>query len=303
MVARWVAILAGGLLLAATGARAAEAPRPRPAAAAGPSPREQRPGSERHCDRELLSQTRMSAPVRATVEQAIEAATIHRSLPPETVSCDAAFLDFALARPEVLVDLWRSLGISRLALDPVAPGQWRLADGYGTTGTVDLLHRERTATGGLCIFLAHGGYTGGLSPRDLTGACLVVIRYDAIGPDREGRERQSVAIDAFLDVDGLGLEIVTRTLQPLIMRSASANLREICLFVSQLTAAAARNPAAMARLAERMQRTPPQDRLVFAARAAGRQPPAAAARDADDLRAELAGRWLNVEQLDTTMRR
>jgi hypothetical protein len=302
MVARSVAILAA-FLLAAGATRAGEEPRPRPPAVPGIAPREQRPAPDGRRPEERIPRARMSAAVRETVERAARSATIHRSLPPASVSCDASFLDFALSRPDVMVDLWQSLGISRLSLDPVAPGQWRLADGYGTTGTVHLLHRERTATGGLCVFLAHGGYTGGLSPRDLTGSCLVVVRYDAIGPDREGRERQGVEIDAFLDVDGLGLEIVTRTLQPLIMRSAAANMREICTFVSQLTAASARNPVAMARLSERMQRTSPQDRRAFAALAAGRPLPVAATEDAEDIREELAGRWMTVEQLDATMRR
>jgi hypothetical protein len=302
MVARSVAILAG-VLLAAGVSLGGEEPRPRPLAVPGIAPHEQRPAGDGRRPEERIPLAGMSADVRDTVERVARSATIHRSLPPASVSCDAAFLDFALARPDAMVDLWRALGISRLSLDPVAPGQWRLADGYGTTGTVHLLHRERTATGGMCIFLAHGGYTGALSPRDLTGSCLVVVRYDAIGPDREGRERQGVKIDAFLDVDGLGLEIVTRTLQPLIMRSAAANMREICLFVSQLTAAAARNPVAMARLGERMQRTPPQDRRAFAALAAGLPLPIAPTENAEDIRDELAGRWLTVEQLDATMRR
>ncbi|MFN9367336.1 MAG: hypothetical protein ACK6CT_01010 [Planctomycetia bacterium] len=301
MIARNMAMLAGAFLTMGI-AVAGEAPSTRPSAVPDTVSRPQRTAAHRQRDAERIPAARMSADVRDTVSRAVRSATIHRSLPAAAVSADAEFLDFAVSRPEVMVDLWRSLGISKLSLDPVAPGRWRLADGYGTTGTVELLHRERTATGGMCVFMARGGYTGSLSPRDLTGSCLVVVRYDAIGPDQEGRERQGVEIDAFLDVDGLGLEIVTRTLQPLIMRSAAANVREICLFVSHLTAAAARNPAALARLTDRMQQTAPQDRQAFAALAAGRRPPTATGV-ADDIREELAGRWLTVDQLDATMRR
>lgn len=301
MVARSVALVAGVLMAVGT-ARAGEEPSRRPTVP-GIAPHDRRPATDRHRDEVRIPSGRMSPDVRKTVERAARAATIHRRLPAASVTCDAAFLDFAVSRPDVLVDLWRSLGISKLSLDPVAQGQWRLADGYGTTGTVQLLHRERTDTGGMCVFIAHGGYSGTLSPRDLTGSCLVVVRYEAIGPDRDGRERQTVEIDAFLDVDGLGLEIVTRTLQPLIMRSAAANIREICLFVSQLTTAAARNPAAMARLTARMQRTPPQDRRALVALASGRQPAAAVADKAEDISEELASRWLPVEQFDASLER
>jgi hypothetical protein len=287
--------LVGGLLFAAGLARAGEEHGRRPAVPglvqqAGSVHQQARPGTEQRREQARIPAGRMSAAARETVDRAVRAATIRRSLAPAVVTCDAAFLDFALARPDVMVDLWRSLGISRLSLDPVAPGQWQLSDGYGTTGSVHLVHRERTATGGMCVFHARGGYSGPLSPRDLTGSCLVVVRYGGIGPDREGRERQQVEIDAFL--------------QPLIMRSASANLREICLFVSQLTTAAARNPTAMARLAERMPRTPAEDRRAFAALAGGRPPASAAnAREAEDISDEIAGRWMPVEQLDATLRR
>jgi hypothetical protein len=241
---------------------------------------------------------RMPESHRKLAEQSLRSATLFRHMPAETVTCDPALLEFVLAKPEVMVDLWRALGISRLALDPAGPGQWRLSDGYGTTGTVRLLHHERTPRGSLLVFHGRGGYTGPLAPRQLSGSCLVVIRHAALEPDAHGRPQQAVQIDAFLDVDGLGLEIVTRTLQPLIIRSAAANFHEICLFVSQFSAAAQRNPAGVERLAERMSRTAPPDRRTLARLAAGvqsarTQPPVSP----EQMQSELAARWLPAEQL------
>ena len=37
----------------------------------------------------------------------------------------ATYSAFALDKPETIVDIWRLLGISRLALDPIGPEQWR----------------------------------------------------------------------------------------------------------------------------------------------------------------------------------
>ena len=238
---------------------------------------------------------RMPAASRSVAEACLRATTLFRRLPVETVTCDGELLDFLLTKPETLVDVWRVLGISRLSLDPAGPGQWRLADGYGTVGVVKLLHHGRTADGGVLVFHGRGGYTGPLSPRRLTGQCLVVVRHSALEPDMAGRERQAVQIDAFLDVDGLGLEIVTRALHPLIVHSAASNLREICLFVSQFSAAAARNPAGIARLTSRMPRTDPEDRSALARLATGsRGTPADAAErhDATGFETELAARWM-----------
>ena len=293
--------LAVGLALAGGVIRAAESPSPHATqggiaaalADAGASGRDARRRAA-----EAVPLARMPEAQRKLAEQSLRSATLFRHLPAETVTCDPHLLEFVLAKPEVMVDLWRALGISRLALDPVGPGQWRMSDGYGTTGMVQLLHRERTPRGSLLVFHARGGYTGPLAPRQLTGSCLVVVRHAALEPDTQGHPRQAVQIDAFLDVDGLGLEVVTRTLQPLIIRSAAANLHEICLFVTQFAAAAHRSPAGVERLAERMSRTAPQDRQTLARLASGAKPSRSRPPVApEEMQSELAARWLPADQL------
>jgi hypothetical protein len=254
------------------------------------------------CRRALaeLPLDRMSPEHRQLAEHFGRAATLHRRLPAETIHCEPAFLEFVLSKPETLVDVWRVLGISRVALEPVAANAWRLSDGYGTTGTVQLIHHDHGPGGGLLVFHGRGGYDGPLAPKPLTGSCLLVVRH-APAADADGPV-QRLEVEAFIDVDGLGLEIVTRTLQPLIVRSAAANVHEICLFVSQFARAADRNPAGVARLAERMSRTPPTDRRALVALASGRSgtPPGRTAGDAspDQVREELAARWLPAEELD-----
>lgn len=283
--------------LAALAAVTVSAAVPAAPADTGTSSREARRQAEA-----ALPLDRMPAATRALVERQLRATAIYRRLPVTTVDCDDDLLHFVLTKPETLVELWRVLGISRLALDPVAPGQWRLSDGWGTVGAVRLLHRERHGAGGLLVFHGRGGYTGPLSPRDLTGSCIVVVRHWPLAADAAGNPRQAVQVDAFLDVDGLGLELVTRALQPLIVHSAAANLREISLFVSQLAAAAERNPGGVARLADRMSRTAPDDRAALAALAAGGREPAQGAATADDVRTELAARWLPADEHDAAPR-
>jgi hypothetical protein len=258
------------------------------------------------CRRALASLPldRMSPAHRQVIEHFAQAATLHRRLPAETIHCDPALLEFVLAKPEALVDVWRALDISRVALDRVAAGTWRLSDGYGTTGTVRLIHHDHGPAGDLLVFHGRGGYDGPLAPKPLTGSCLLVVRHaPVVGADAPA---QRIEVEAFLDVDGLGLEIVTRTLQPLIVRSAAANVHEICLFISQFARAADRNPAGVARLAERMSRTPPADRRTLVAVASGESgtPPVRVAGDAspDHVREELAARWLPAEALDAARR-
>ncbi len=305
MTARFAAAWAVGLFCACSAAwpvAAAEGPPPR----AGLSETLARLGAagRESCRRAIdeLPLERMPPESRRLVEHFRKSTTLHRRLPVETIQCERAFVEFVLEKPEALVDVWRVLGISRVSLDPVAAGCWRLSDGYGTTGTVRLLHHDRGPGGGLLVFHGQGGYSGPLAPQDLTGSCLVVVRH---APAAGGAAGWRVELEAFLDVDGLGLEIVTRTLQPLIVHSAAANVHEICLFLTQFAAAASRNPAGVARLAARMPQTPPSDQRILVALAAGggrSLHPSAAAAEPDAVREELAARWLPAESLDATRR-
>ncbi|NDC53051.1 MAG: hypothetical protein EBZ74_01880 [Planctomycetia bacterium] len=251
---------------------------------------------------EALPLDRMPRSARRAAEQVLRSTTLYRRLPVQTLACDAALLEFSLAHPEAIVDLWRVLGISRFALDPAGPAQWRLADGYGTVGVLRLLHHERQGAGGMLVLHGRGGYSGAVTPRPLTGGCLLLVRHHPEPPAADGTPRHAVQVDAFLDVDGTGLEIVTRTLHPLIVRSAASNLEEVCVFMETLSAAAARNPAGVERLAARLARTDPADRATLAAiaREAGRG--TAREDDADRWQANLAARWLPAEDLDTLRR-
>jgi hypothetical protein len=281
-------------------------------AAGGPATRSDSGSSSREARRRALEAVpldRIAEPQRKAIEPCLRAATLYRRLPVETVTCDADLLDFALAKPEAIVDIWRVLGISRLTLDPVGPRQWRLSDGYGTVGVLRLVHQERQGRGGLLVFHGRGAYTGPLSPKNLTGSCVLLVRHGPAMPAVDGRQRQIVQIDTFLDMDGVGLEIVTRTLQPLIVRSAASNLHEICLFMSTLSDSARTNPEGVAQLAGRLQQTDAADRQTLATIARRAAQPAAgrpqtARIDAADvaavdrLQTELAARWLSTDELD-----
>lgn len=293
------AILSGMVCLAVGVADAAEPTSPRAASASrantGPSGRD---AWRRSLD--SLHAVGMTADDRRIIDHFSQSTTLYRRLPAETVRCEAALLEFVLTKPETLVDVWRVLGISRVSLDPTDPGHWRLADGYGTEGTVRLMHHESGPDGSLVIFHGSGGYAGPLAPKRLTGSCLVVVRCQPV--DVDGRSAQRMEVEAFLDVDGLGLEIVTRTLQPLIVRSVAANVHEICLFVNQFTAAASRNPAGMAVLVEQLPRTGAADRRMLCALASGKGLPSTEATADVDVHEELAARWLTVDDLDAARR-
>ncbi len=293
------AILSGIVCLVAARTQAAERPTSRPV----PATLAEADKAGRDTWRstlEGLPAHRMNAEDRGLVEYFKRSTTLHRRMPVETIHCSHELLEFVLAKPETLVDVWRVLGISRVSFDPMGPGRWRLEDGYGTTGTVRLVFQEKRPSGTTMIFHGRGGYSGPMAPKPLTGSCLIVVRHQAAVV--AGRTAQKLEVEAFLDVDGLGLEIVTRTLQPLIARSAATNVHEICLFVDQLAHAARRNPSGMAVLAEQLPRTEAADRRMLSALASGRRTVLTHAPSAEDVSEELAARWMTADDLDAVRR-
>lgn len=283
---------ATGLLAAVGWCAAAPAAEPRTgggigflAGDGGTSSREARESARR-----ALAVERLPAADRQEAERVLRRPTLFRRLPTETFTCDRDLLEFALAKPDVIVDLWRVLGISRLSLDPTGPGQWKMSDGWGTEGTLRVLRHDRTPQGGTLVLLGRGGYNGPLAPQPLTGTCLVLVRYRETAREADGSARHAMQVDAFLDADGLGLEIVTRSLQGLVCRSSASNLHEICLFMAEFSATAEENPAGVARLATRLSRVDAADRAALVALVQGPEGSGEAATD-PRVQAKLAARW------------
>ena len=237
---------------------------------------------------------------RRAAETVLRKPTLYRRLPVESFSCDRALLDFSLTHPEVVVDIWRVLGISRLTLESTGPRQWRMSDGYGTVGTLRLMHQERTPEGGLLVLHGSGGYSGPLSPQPLSGNCLLLVRYRGTAPADDGTPRHAMQVDAFLDANGIGLEIVTKSLHPIIVRSGAANLHEICLFMQSLSEAAADNPEGVSRLAGRLSKVDPSARqtLGVLARDIAGEGSRTDSIAAERLPGKLASRWVPAQHLE-----
>jgi hypothetical protein len=245
---------------------------------------------------EAMSRVRLPQAQAELVRDCVRSTTLYRRLPTQEFDCHPDLLAFALEHPEGVVDIWRVLEISRLTLNPAGPEQWRMADGYGTVGTMRILHRSGDAKQGTLLVHGRGGYSGPFSPKPLTGSCVVLLRYHYVDSTPGSQARVCLKTDAFLDMDGLGLELVTRTLHPLIVTTAGWNVHEICLFMGHLSRTACENPRGVERLSERLTHIAPEHRtqLALAARRAGGKE-----GDADtepDIANRLASRWMSNDQ-------
>ena len=81
----------------------------------------------------------MSPTSRQTTQSILNNPSIYRRLPTRIIDCDADLFTFLLQHPEVVIDVWRVMGISQVALTKMPDGSYRGTDGAGTTGSVRYL--------------------------------------------------------------------------------------------------------------------------------------------------------------------
>ena len=100
-----------------------------------------------------------------------EDASYFRRMPTQTVECDPEMYTFLVRHPEVVVNIWDVMGITRVTLDRIGEYQLSGDDGAGTKCKMDLVYGSDT----LHVYQSNGGYQGNLWARELKGRCVVVL--------------------------------------------------------------------------------------------------------------------------------
>jgi hypothetical protein len=206
----------------------------------------------------------MSPASRQTAQSIINNTSIYRRLPTRIIDCDPDLFTFLLQHPEIVIDVWRVMGISQVALNKAPDGIYRGTDGAGTTGTVRYLFSNwGESAHNIAVVYADGAYQGPPFPTPLKAQSIMLVRSSAVR-ETNGRHYITVRIDSFVRVEQLGVEIIAKTVQPWIAKTADQNLIETLTFVSNFSRTAEKNPQGMQRLASRLDglAEPPRNELV-----------------------------------------
>jgi hypothetical protein len=200
---------------------------------------------------------------RRAAQLVVKKASIYRRLPTRVIDCDPDLFTFLLQHPEVVIDVWRVMGVSQLSLDKISPvagvsdpghsnAVYRATDGAGTVGTVRFLHaRWGLNADNVAVVFADGAYEGKPFVTPLRAQSVMLLRSGAV-QETNGRSYVTVRIDTFLKIEQLGIELVAKTVQPWITKTADRNLIETLTFVSNFSRTAEKNPQGMQRLATRL---------------------------------------------------
>jgi len=196
--------------------------------------------------------------VQAKIKGVLSDLSLYRRLPRQTIDCEPDLYLHLIRNPELVVNMWTAMGITQMAMDRIGPDTYKVSDGEGTKGVVQLLY----SSDDLHVIYSEGTYDGNLYPRTVRGKSLILLR-SKYAPDQRGRMMITNSLDLFLSIDNIGVEILAKTFSPSVGKTADHNFAETAGFVGKVSQTAETNPAGLARLVGKMQRVDQDSRAEF----------------------------------------
>lgn len=188
----------------------------------------------------------------------MDRASLFRRLPAQMIDCDQDMFVFLARYPEVLVNIWEVMGITNVHTERKAPYVVHGSDGSGTQCQIELIY----GTDQIHIYHGTGTYRGSMFQREVRGQCVCVL-HSPPTLDQFGDPVLAGNMDVFLKVENLGADLLTRTLAPLVSRTADQNFVESSQFISELSRASLRSPDAVHRMASQLDKVDPEVRHGF----------------------------------------
>lgn len=192
---------------------------------------------------------------RQKVASVMSQVSIFRRLPTQVIACDPNLYLFLIEHPDLVVNMWEVMDVSDMRLEKTGEDTYRANDGVGTAGHVEYLYRSYDTH----VMYADGSYSGPLFINPVHGKCLLVLKTGYV---RETDDKYYITcrLDAFIQLQNVGLEFVAKTFQPLVGKTADHNFRETAAFMSMVSRSAERDPRVVQNLAAKLTKVPEEDR-------------------------------------------
>ena len=173
--------------------------------------------------------------------------SMFRRMPISVIKCEPKLHQFLLRNPEVVINIWQLMGITKVTADRTGTYTLDAADGAGTTSSVELVY----GTNDTHLFFCEGEYDGPLFKKPVQGRCVLLLKT---GHRKltDGGYSITNRMDVFLQLDHRGMDAITKTIHPLLGRSADVNFTETMKFVERISTSAQNNGPGMERLAARL---------------------------------------------------
>lgn len=201
---------------------------------------------------------RLDERARQQLISVVRQPTIFRRMPLTVVESDPELYLFLVRNPEVVVNMWQLMGVTKVQVQRTGEFTLDAADGAGTAGQIELIYGDRETH----VYYSEGAYEGPLFRRLIRGRCVLLLKSEY----RQTADRRvyvTSRLDMFLQLDNIGAELLVKTLQPLVGKTADQNFVETSKFVEQVTVAAETKPDKLQNVGERLSNVEPNTRAEF----------------------------------------
>jgi hypothetical protein len=190
---------------------------------------------------EQRNQAIASVPLDSLTEEAkakivgvVSRPSIYRRMPITVVNSAPDLYLFLVRHPEVVVNMWELMGVTKVTVDRTGPYSFDATDGAGTSCAVELLYGDRN----IHVLYSEGQYEGSLLRNLIRGRCVLVLKSE-FSQSEDGAVQVTNRLDMFVRFENVGAELLARTIHPLVGRSADHNFIESTKFLGQVSEAAA----------------------------------------------------------------
>ncbi|MBN2294789.1 MAG: hypothetical protein JXM70_20335 [Pirellulales bacterium] len=195
---------------------------------------------------------------REKISALLSGSHIFRRMPIYVGPCNPQLYLFLVRHPDVVVGIWEELGISKLRMKQVGPLKYQTQESNGTMGTSEFIYRDD----GTHLIWVEGIFDNPLLTKPVRGTSLLILRTGYVR-EENGQNYITSRLDSFTHIDNVGVEFITRTLQPLMGKVVDENFMQTTAFVSSLSRTAEVNPRGVRRLAGKLHRVRPEVRKEF----------------------------------------
>ncbi len=190
---------------------------------------------------------------RAKVESVLSSVSIFRRLPVKVVDCDPDLYLFLVRHPDVVVNIWEIMKVSQLLVRQIDENQFRLSEPGDTTAQLAFVYRSHDTH----VLYGEGTYEGALTARPVKGRGVLVLKCGYVR-ETNGRYYITSRLDCFLTIAPVGAELITKTVSPLMGKTADSNFAQTVAFVGSLSRTAETNSRGVQRLASRLTHVQPE---------------------------------------------
>lgn len=195
---------------------------------------------------------------RAKVDSVVSNPSIFRRMPTKVVDCDPDMYLFLVRHPDVVVNIWEIMKVSRIQLRQIEENHFKLTEPVGTVANFGFVYRSHDTH----VLYGEGSYEGPLMTKPAKGRGVLVLKCGYVR-ETNGRYYITSRLDCFLTIEPAGIELLTKTVSPLMGKTVDNNFLQTAAFISSLSRTAEVNSRGVQRLATQLTHVDPDVRTQF----------------------------------------